>query len=466
MTKPLPPSAHVAELATLIASLWRWDPSLPVDLDRPLHALGMDSIQLAELGGKLQERYGLDIAAPHLFALTPRGIATLIQSGPSAASPLARSGAATSYVPAAAPLTPARTAPAAGPAKTLRFSLFHFGEHALSHDSPYELLLETARVADDLGFHAIWLPERHFHPFGGISPNPSVLAAALSQTTRRLRLRAGSVILPLHNPLRVCEEWALVDRLSHGRVDIAFGWGWNADDFVLAPERFANRRQLTLDDIETVEQLWQGNPGRGPNGRGETVPFRLFPTPVQRRLPVWLTCTSAAESFIEAGARGHNVLTALLFQTIEELELKIALYRAARERHGHDPGAGEVTVMLHTFVGSSDEQVYGVVRRPFGDYLRSSASLWMRGSTRLEELEPSLREAAIEHGFERYYRSAGLFGTPESCAGLVAQLARAGVNEIACLVDFGVDRRSVVEALRHLNVLREASALSCIASQP
>ena len=68
------------------------------------------------------------------------------------------------------------------------------------------------------GFKAVWTPERHFHAFGGLYPNPAVTSAAVAAITTRVRVRAGSVVLPLHNPIRVAEEWAVVDNLSQGRV--------------------------------------------------------------------------------------------------------------------------------------------------------------------------------------------------------------------------------------------------------
>ena len=78
----------------------------------------------------------------------------------------------------------------------------------------YRLLLEGARFADRHGFAAVWTPERHFHAFGGLYPNPAVTGAALAAITERIGIRAGSVVLPLHNPIRVAEEWSVVDNLS------------------------------------------------------------------------------------------------------------------------------------------------------------------------------------------------------------------------------------------------------------
>ena len=120
--------------------------------------------------------------------------------------------------------------------RAVSFSLFHFASGMDASDpQPYRLIIEAAKFADAHGFEAIWSPERHFHEFGAPYPNPSVINAALATITSKVQLRAGSVVLPLHDPLRVAEEWSLVDQLSNGRVGISFASGWQPNDFVLAP---------------------------------------------------------------------------------------------------------------------------------------------------------------------------------------------------------------------------------------
>ena len=118
--------------------------------------------------------------------------------------------------------------------------------------------MEGAKFADEHGFAAVWTPERHFHEFGGLYSNPALTSAALATITKRVQLSAGSVVLPLHHPIRVAEEWAFVDNISGGRIGVSFASGWHADDFVFAPENYADRKQLMLRQIETVRRLWRG----------------------------------------------------------------------------------------------------------------------------------------------------------------------------------------------------------------
>jgi alkanesulfonate monooxygenase SsuD/methylene tetrahydromethanopterin reductase-like flavin-dependent oxidoreductase (luciferase family) len=80
----------------------------------------------------------------------------------------------------------------------------------------------------------------------------------VAAVTDHIEIRAGSVVLPLHNPLRVAEEWSVVDNLSHGRTAISFASGWHPDDFVLAPEQYKKRKEILLRDIDVVRRLWRG----------------------------------------------------------------------------------------------------------------------------------------------------------------------------------------------------------------
>ncbi|HEY0607436.1 MAG TPA: MupA/Atu3671 family FMN-dependent luciferase-like monooxygenase, partial [Herpetosiphonaceae bacterium] len=358
------------------------------------------------------------------------------------------------------------TAAARNPAhdKPIDFSLFYFSsDDSADNDDAYQLLLEGAKFADRNGFTAVWTPERHFHEFGGLYPNPSVVSAAIAAITERVQIRAGSVVLPLQNPIRVAEEWAVVDRLSRGRAGISFASGWHADDFVFAPEKYRDRKTIMLRDIETVRKLWRGESIISTGGAGQSVEVRTRPRPLQPELPFWITAGGSPETFRMAGEAGANLLTHLLGQSVEELAEKIAAYRQAWQQHGHGPGDGKVTLMLHTFVGQDMAAVREKVRVPFTNYLRTSLDLIgnlarsMGQDPNAENFTEADMEALLAHAFDRYVDTSSLLGTPESCLRMINRLKEIGVDEIGCLIDFGVDVPSVLDSLTHLNTVRELS---------
>ncbi len=360
--------------------------------------------------------------------------------------------------------------------KKISFSLVYFaGDEGSDPDNKYRLLLEGAKFADRNGFEAVWTPERHFHAFGGLYPNPSVTSAALAVSTSRVKIRAGSVVLPLHDPIRVAEEWALVDNLSGGRVAISFASGWHLNDFALAPENYQDRKSLMFREIETVQKLWAGEAILRRNGEEKEVEIRVFPRPIQSELPIWITAAGHPETFRAAGELKANLLTHLLGQTIEELSKKIQIYREAWDKAGNHGAGGNVTLMLHTFVGKTMEAVREKVRIPFSNYLRTSVDLiknaprsWplskppsKSAEQKPEEGRKNLTEREIElllpFAFKRYFETSGLFGTPEVCLEMVERLKAIGVDEIACLIDFGVDFDSTMASLELVNEVRMRS---------
>jgi natural product biosynthesis luciferase-like monooxygenase protein/amino acid adenylation domain-containing protein len=347
--------------------------------------------------------------------------------------------------------------------RPIAFSLFYFGsdDRAISGDI-YKLLLDGAVFADRNGFSAVWTPERHFHAFGGLYPNPSVMSAAIAALTQRIQIRAGSVVLPLHNPIRVAEEWSVVDNLSHGRVGISFASGWHADDFVFAPEQYRDRKAVMLRQIEIVRDLWRGNSQSFVGGAGNQVDVAILPRPIQPELPFWLTAAGSPETFRSAGEAGAGLLTHLLGQSIDELAEKILVYREAWRAQGY-AGAGHVTLMLHTFVGDDLATIRDKVREPFRNYLRTSIGL-LKGMARslghdmdAADFSESDMQAVLDHAFERYFETSGLFGTPDSCLPLIDRLKAIGVDEVACLIDFGVAVDEVIASFPQLNRLRERS---------
>ena len=449
-----------ADLRLKIADLLSVAPS-KIDLQQPIHTFGLGSLTAVKLKQQIQESYKLvfpielffeEISMSEMIARqlreTPASCSNDFSRSTQPNSEKTTKVVTTNYISQETEKLTAK--------QKMEFSLFYFSSNEAEFaQGKYQLLLEGSQFADQHDFSAVWVPERHFHAFGGLYPNPSLLATALAMVTERIRLRAGSVVLPLHHPIRVAEEWAVVDNLSEGRVDLSFATGWNPNDFILSPDRYDKRVEVTYSGIETIQKVWRGESISEPNGVGEAHEVRIYPQPQQKELNVWLTCSGGAERFIDAGRLGYNVLTALLFQPVDELAEKIALYREARAKQGYNPHTGHVTLMLHTYVGQEMEEVRHKVRVPFIDYLKSSANLWQRGNTKpLEALSEKEQQNMLTYAFERYYQTSALIGTPQTCFQFIERLKAIGVNEIACLIDFGVDMASVLASLHFLNELK------------
>ncbi|WP_406472398.1 MupA/Atu3671 family FMN-dependent luciferase-like monooxygenase [Streptomyces sp. NBC_01615] len=344
---------------------------------------------------------------------------------------------------------------AAEPPARLRHSLYFFAsaDHA-DASAYYPFVLEAAARADEAGLHAVWLPERHFVDFGGFSPNPAVLAAAVAARTRSIGIRAGSVAAPLHHPARVAEDWALVDSLSGGRAGISFASGWHPDDFVLARTDYADRRETTFRSIEEIRALWRGDALPYPSTAGTTPQIRTRPRPVTAELPVWLTATGTRRTFTDAARAGYGVMTALLGQTMTALRENIAHYRQAWRDAGH-PGEGDVVVMAHAYVSERDD-LEDFLRPAMHAYLRSFRNQTGGGDD----------EVLVESAYLDFLTGPSLLGSPAKARGVLAELAAAGADEVGCLVDFGLPAADVLAALPALFGLRTPPAPTAAADQP
>ena len=356
-------------------------------------------------------------------------------------------------------------APAAG--RSMDFGLFYWGNDDGAGPAKYRLLLEGARFADANGFAAVWTPERHFHAFGGPYPNPAVTGAAVAAVTRNIAVRAGSVVLPLHHPARVAEDWAVLDNLCNGRVGLAVASGWMPEDFLLRPQNAPpDNKAAMLRDMEIIRRLWRGERVAF-DLKGRMVDVVTQPRPVQAELPLWVTTAGNPDTYREAARAGANVLTHLLGQSIEELAGKIRIYRQTLKECGRDPAQFKVTLMLHTLLGDCREEVRQRARGPLKDYLRSAAALikqyaWafpafkkpvgMSSAADLDltTLDAEELDGILEFAFLRYFEDSGLFGTVDDAMRRVEQIAAIGVDEVACLIDFGVPTEVALERLTPL----------------
>jgi natural product biosynthesis luciferase-like monooxygenase protein len=358
---------------------------------------------------------------------------------------------------------------------TPQLSLFFFSaDSAEQQGCKYQLLLESAKFADEHGFAAVWTPERHFQRFGGLYGSPSVTGAALAVTTKHISIRAGSVVLPLQNPLRVAEEWSMIDNLSNGRVAISVASGWHANDFVLSPDTYQNRYDDMFAKIAIVQKLWRGEKVSLPNGVGVKTEVNILPAPIQPELPIWLTGQSD-DTFTNAGRLGFNVLTAnfALNHGLKGFLRKAQLYRdAIQAHHGR---RGHITLMAHTFVGDNEDAIRTIAKPAMAEYIKANIDMQKDHSIGTKDEQGSLRKTSwvnpeVSRLSEQQAQEIiewqvlnnlgsplSFIGTFDQCAQQAERLSENGVDEIACLIDFGIGFNDVMASLRRLSVLLSKS---------
>jgi probable F420-dependent oxidoreductase len=213
----------------------------------------------------------------------------------------------------------------------------------------YAEMGELAVAAEQLGYDQLWLPEHHFAE-DGYAPNPTVLCAALSQRTSRIRLGLAVAVLPLYDPVRMAEDCALVDILSGGRFDPGFAVGWRADEFAAFGRDLHERGARTDEMLEVMNRLWAGDVVTHHGRAFDLDGVRLMPPPVQRPRPRTWIGGHGRRAMRRAARFGDGIIGA--YVKPEEH----ATYLEELAACGRDPAEARVASGLQFFMVSHDPE--------------------------------------------------------------------------------------------------------------
>jgi natural product biosynthesis luciferase-like monooxygenase protein len=223
--------------------------------------------------------------------------------------------------------------------------------------------IELMRSAEDLGFDSVWPAEHHFSEYGYCA-SPAVSLAAIASVTKRIRLGTGVVVLPFHNPIRVAEEFAMLDLMSDGRIDFGVGRGYQPTEYRGFQIDQTKSRGIFNESLEVIKQAWTQERVnfKGVHFNIEDQPVR--PKPLQKpHPPIWVAALSEA-SFSMIGKLGYNLLCAPVFgfQGASGVNL-LNSYRDALRQGGYDPKTREIAALCMVYCGETTEQA----RKEFAD---------------------------------------------------------------------------------------------------
>src|ERR1700687_2438996 len=177
----------------------------------------------------------------------------------------------------------------------------HYLDNRRSANQLVADILDEALYADAVGLHSAWIGEHHFSTLGVLSCPDLVLAYVAANTTR-IRLAPAGTVLPLHDPIRVAEQWATLDLLSGGRVDFAAGRGYDKREYLPFHVSFEDNQGIFEEGLELVRELWQAEGRISHHGKYYSFDdVRITPKPIQRPLPTYVG--SFSKPSIELAAR-------------------------------------------------------------------------------------------------------------------------------------------------------------------
>jgi alkanesulfonate monooxygenase SsuD/methylene tetrahydromethanopterin reductase-like flavin-dependent oxidoreductase (luciferase family) len=288
----------------------------------------------------------------------------------------------------------------------------------------YAEAISLAEGCEEAELSSLWVAEHHFHP-GGTCPSPPVLLAAMGQRTKNLRLGVMVSVLPFHNPIEVAEQYAMVDRLTGGRLNLGVGSGYIPLEFQGFGVDPGSKRERFDGALDVLLRAFRGEPIEVPGPSGGRVTLNV--RPVQSPHPPLTIAVQRREALPFVARRGFSVAL-VPYATVASID---ELADEIREFRSHlPPGSpARVAAALHLYAGDDPGSARAAFQR-FLDSRLATQSTFYQAKVRRDPHHA--RAETIEDG------GFALFGSAREVAERLGAYRDAGVDEVLGIFDFGV----------------------------
>lgn len=308
-----------------------------------------------------------------------------------------------------------------------------FGITPCQESGRYRDSLEQVRLAETVGFDSAWLYEHHVadgHYF------PTIVGlTGFAASTKRLRLGTGILALPLHQPVRVAEDLALLDEMSEGRLEVGVGLGYRPEEFAAFQVPFEGRGRRLEESTELMLQLWSGEPVTFHGKFFDLDKVQIGIRPVQSPRPrLWVAGWSPRS--VRRSAKLGDAWIAGITGDTDKLEECISNYYDARREFGK-PVPTEIAVERETFI-SDDNAALERAKRCLVAMYRDEHLAWKHDNV-----------ANVAPDFKELNTSRFLVGTPEEVLRSVLHLRdEVGVTNLLCRFHFkGMQQQDVLRSM-------------------
>lgn len=338
----------------------------------------------------------------------------------------------------------------------MKFGMLHLFENPAGR-TEHEIVkeqLDLMRAAEDLGFDSIWPAEHHFTEYGYCA-SPALSLAAIATVTKRIRLGTGVVVLPFHNPIRVAEEFALLDLISDGRVDFGVGRGYQPVEYRGFKVNQEHSRGIFNESLEVILQAWTRDRVNFKGVHFNIEDQEVRPKPLQQpHPPVWVAGITDA-TFAMVGKWGFNLLCAPVFGFQgKSAEGLLDQYRDALRAGGHDPATKEIAALTMVYCAETTEQA----RREYADavlwYYRTIAKYVApppsQQPVKTYELYSQTRKLAETISWQQLLDAGAVIcGNPDYCVERIQEIsAKYGFTQLLCWTRLGgLDSRKVMKSM-------------------
>jgi len=234
----------------------------------------------------------------------------------------------------------------------------------VSHQQKLNEIIDAGVLTETLGFDAFAIGEHHDNPF--VVSAPPVILGNLAARTQRIRLSTAVTLTPNLHPIRVAEDYATVDLLSDGRLDIVVGKGNFPSVFGLFDQNLSDQRALQEEHIALLLKAWQHE---HVDWTGKLWPQRavgqVLPRPKQEKPPIWLGAASGRESGDAAARNGLSLFLAAVVRPRAHLVEIADHYRGQWAKYGHAPKDARVALASKLYIEPESQKAKARFRNYF-----------------------------------------------------------------------------------------------------
>jgi alkanesulfonate monooxygenase SsuD/methylene tetrahydromethanopterin reductase-like flavin-dependent oxidoreductase (luciferase family) len=340
----------------------------------------------------------------------------------------------------------------------MKFGMFYVLE---SRDEDYARVwdeaLEQISYADSLGFDSVWLAEHHGSTYGTI-PSPQVAAAAIACHTERMRIGIAVSILPFDNPVRIAEDYALVDVISKGRLDFGVGRGYQPREFKMLGlgDKMGQSREMFREALEIILGSWQSDDFSYDGKHYQVQNINVIPKPVQKPHPPVYMAAISPDSFTIAAERGLQLMVTPTLMSLDELKQNVLVAKRELAKMGVDPLTLDFPMNWQMHIADSAEAAKRDTADAFGWYFEKVMSLVPQGANTPPSYE---RYAELAANFKaqgtvdvEILREQGivLLDNPEGAIRAIETLHRdIGQQQILCWMRIGgLEHEKVMSSMK------------------
>src|SRR5262245_22172072 len=324
----------------------------------------------------------------------------------------------------------------------------------------YQETIEQVIHADTLGFHCAWLAELHFFKPFSIMPSPLMVATAVAQRTKNIRLGIAVNLLPLYHPVRSAEDGATVDILSNGRLEFGVGRGAIPIHFAGFDVAREESRARFEESLEVIQKAWTTQ-SFSYAGKYYTIPeTSVVPKPLQKPHPPIRIAANSPDTAVFAGKTHYPILVASVTNPLPRMFEQVASYRKSWAEStlplgSYSTAEPDVSTMFFLQPGENLAQVRHDVEPSLDNYFHSVSAM-VRAGARPQGADESYRylqdvQKAVENvTFEKITESMAIFGSSQECIAKIKALHKElRMKELICWFNPGgmVPHQKVLAAM-------------------